>query len=98
MPTRNERQTRKAVRNALGNTTGQTVNERAFDKTLVAALTNSNVKTKPAVVALTPLTGAFGSAGSAIVDGTATYSQTITNNNNRALEDKINAIIAALKA
>lgn len=56
------------------------------------------VKSKAAVVALTPLTGAFGSTGNAIVDGTATYSQTITNNNNRALEDKINAIIAALKA
>ena len=56
------------------------------------------VKSKTQVAALTPLTGAFGSTGSAIVDGTATYSQTITNNNNRALEDKINAIIAALKA
>lgn len=53
---------------------------------------------KPAIAALTPLTGAFGTPGNAIVDGTGTYSQTITNNNNRALEDKINAIIAALKA
>lgn len=56
------------------------------------------VKAKTQIAALTPLTGAFGSTGNAIVDGTATYSQTITNNNNRALEDKINAIIAALKA
>lgn len=56
------------------------------------------VKAKAQVAALTPLTGAFGTTGNAIVDGTATYSQTITNDNNRRLEDKINAIIAALKA
>lgn len=48
--------------------------------------------------AIPVLTGAFGSTGSAIVDATATFSQSITNNNNRALEDKINAIIAALIA
>lgn len=54
--------------------------------------------TKPNIVALTALTGAFGSPGSAIVDATASFSQSITNNNNRALEDKINAIIAALQA
>ena len=56
------------------------------------------MKAKAQVAALTPLTGAFGTTGNAIVDGTATYSQTITNDNNRRLEDKINAIIAALKA
>lgn len=56
------------------------------------------VKAKTQIAALTPLTGAFGTTGNAIVDGTATYSQTITNDNNRRLEDKINAIIAALKA
>lgn len=64
----------------------------------VANQIDGAVATKAQIAALTPLTGAFGSTGSAIVDGTATYSQTITNNNNRALEDKINAIIAALKA
>lgn len=64
----------------------------------VATQIDGAVASKTAIAALTPLTGAFGTTGNAIVDGTATYSQTITNNNNRALEDKINAIIAALKA
>lgn len=64
----------------------------------VASQIDGAVASKTAIAALTPLTGAFGTPGSAIVDGTATYSQTITNNNNRVLEDKINAIIAALKA
>lgn len=64
----------------------------------VATQINSGTAQKAQIAALTPLTGAFGTTGSAIVDGTATYSQTITNNNNRALEDKINAIISALKA
>lgn len=97
MPTNNENATRKALVQAFGGTGGGN-NEKDFDKALIAAVSGSNVKTKPAVVALTPLTGAFGTTGSAIVDGTATYSQTITNDNNRRLEDKINAIIAALKA
>ena len=48
--------------------------------------------------AIPSLTGAFGTTGNAIVDGTATYSQTITNNNNRALEDKLNAVLVALRA
>jgi len=61
---------------------------------IVANLPGSNTS----VVALTPLTGAFGTTGSAIVDVTGTFSQTILNNNFRALEDKINAVIAALKA
>lgn len=64
----------------------------------VATQIDGAVKAKTQIAALTPLTGAFGTTGNAIVDGTATYSQTITNDNNRRLEDKINAIIAALKA
>lgn len=97
MPVNNERAARKALVQAFGGT-GKVNTEKDFDASLVAAVTASNVKTKPAVVALTPLTGAFGTTGNAIQDGTATYSQTITNENNRRLEDKINAIIAALKA
>lgn len=54
--------------------------------------------TKPEIVALTSLTGAFGTPGNAIVDVTATPTQTTINNNFRAVEDKINAILAALKA
>lgn len=61
---------------------------------VAANLTGSN----PAVTAITPITGAFGSTGNAIVDVTGTFSQTILNNNFRVLEDKVNAILAALKA
>lgn len=42
------------------------------------------------------LTGAFGTTGDAISDVTAAFDQSILNNNFRALEDKINAIHAAL--
>lgn len=51
-----------------------------------------------AVAAITPLTGTSGTTGDAIVDVGASFSQTTLNNNFRALEDKINAVIAALKA
>lgn len=64
----------------------------------VAKQIDGAVATKAQVAALTPLTGAFGSTGNAIVDVTASFSQTILNNNFRALEDKLNAVIAALKA
>ncbi len=64
----------------------------------IASQINAAIATKTQIAALTGLTGAFGTPGNAIVDGTSTYSQTITNNNNRALEDKVNAIITALKA
>lgn len=64
----------------------------------VATQIDAAVAAKTQVAALTALTGAFGVTGNAIVDETATFSQTIANNNNRALEDKVNAIIAALKA
>lgn len=50
------------------------------------------------LTAITPITGAFGTTGNAIVDVTGTYNQSILNNNFRVLEDKINAILAALKA
>ena len=42
------------------------------------------------------LTGAFGTTGDAIVDVTASFDQTILNNNIRRLEDKINALHAAI--
>lgn len=51
-----------------------------------------------AMQAIAPLTGAFGTTGNAIADVTGTFSQTILNNNFRALEDKVNSILAALKA
>lgn len=50
------------------------------------------------IQAITPLTGAFGTTGNAIADVGATFDQTTLNNNFRRLEDKINAVIAALKA
>jgi hypothetical protein len=64
----------------------------------VASQINGGVAAKTQVTALTPLTGAFGSTSSAIVDVGASFSQTTLNNNFRALEDKINVVIAALKA
>ena len=42
------------------------------------------------------LTGTSGSAGDAIADVGGSFSQTTLNNNFRALEDKVNAIHAAL--
>ncbi len=50
------------------------------------------------LTAITTITGAFGTTGNVIVDVTGTYNQSILNNNFRVLEDKINAILAALKA
>jgi hypothetical protein len=45
-----------------------------------------------------PLTGAFGSTGNAIADVTGAFSQTILNNNFRAIEDKVNALIVLLQS
>lgn len=42
------------------------------------------------------LTGSFGTTGDAIADVTASFDQSILNNNFRALEDKYNALHAAL--
>lgn len=64
----------------------------------VAAQIDGAVAGKAQVTALTPLTGASGTTGNAIVDVGASFNQTTLNNNFRALEDKINAVIAALKA
>lgn len=64
----------------------------------VANQIDGAVAAKAQVAALTALTGAFGSTGNAIVDASGAFSQSILNNNFRALEDKINAVIAALKA
>lgn len=44
------------------------------------------------------ITGAFGTPGTAIADVTGTFSQTILNNNFRALQDRLNALTTALKA
>lgn len=54
--------------------------------------------TGAAAASIAPLTGASGTTGNAIVDVGASFNQTTLNNNFRALEDKINAILAALKA
>jgi hypothetical protein len=42
------------------------------------------------------LTGSFGTTGDAIADVGGSFSQTTLNNNFRAIEDKVNAIHAAL--
>lgn len=85
MSTVNERSTRKAVNTALGGT-GSTVNERAFDKSVAAALVDINVKTKPEVVALTAEATA-----NATNEATAV---TLVN----SLKGKYNSLLAALKA
>ena len=59
--------------------------------------TAARAPSKIAATALTPLTGTFGVAGDPIVDVTGSFVQVNLNNNFRRLEDKINAIIAALK-
>lgn len=63
-----------------------------------AAQINSGTAQKSQIVALTALTGAFGTPGNAVVDVGASFVQATLNNNFRVLEDKINAVIAALKA
>jgi len=85
MPTLNERQTRKATKAALG-ATGSVANERAYDKSIVASLTNINVKTKPQIVALT-------AEATANATDLAT-AQALAN----SLKTKYNALLAALKA
>jgi len=50
------------------------------------------------IQAMTNLTGAFGSTGTAIVDVTAAFSQSILNNNFRVLQDRLNALTTALRS
>jgi hypothetical protein len=59
--------------------------------------TEAKKPAKVAFTAITPLTGAFGTTGDAIVDVTGAFVQATLNNNFRRLEDKINALIAASK-
>lgn len=47
--------------------------------------------------ALTSLTATAGTANDTLVDGGATYSQTIFNDNFRDVAAKVNAILAALR-
>ena len=63
----------------------------------IAQIAASGASTNPNVQALTPLTGAFGTTGNAIVDVGGAFVQATLNDNFRRLEDKINAVIAALK-
>ncbi len=75
---------------------------RLAERSMVPELAREIVRNLPgsndAVVALTPLTGASGTTGNAIVDVGASFSQSTLNDNFRRLEDKVNAIIAALKS
>ncbi len=75
---------------------------RLTERSMVPELAREIVRNLPgsntAVVALTPLTGASGTTGNAIADVGASFHQTTLNNNFRALEDKVNAIIAALQS
>lgn len=111
MPTNNESTIRKALLTAFGGT-GSTNNERNWVKSLITAITNSNVKSKPAVVALVPLTGSVGTANDAMIAVPASTlatdfatqktsidaAITAINNNLADLQAKQNAVIAALKA
>ena len=63
-------------------------------KVLAAQLPNS----QPAMQAIVPLTAATGTTGNTIADVTGAFSQTVLNNNFKALSDKVNAILAQLKA
>jgi nicotinamide mononucleotide (NMN) deamidase PncC len=63
----------------------------------VAGAIASGASQNANVQALTALTGAFGTTGNAIADVGGSFVQATLNNNFRALEDKVNAIIAALK-
>ena len=81
----NEATNRKALVAAFGGT-GKTNNEAAFEKSLVTAVTASNVKTKPAIVALT-------AESTANATDLAT-AQALAN----SLKAKYNALLAALKA
>lgn len=48
--------------------------------------------------AIANLTDAFGTADGTVADATATFSQSVTNDNNQEFTAKINAILAALRA
>ena len=50
----NERTNRKAVLAALGQNTTAAQNEQTYNKAVIAGVGNVNLKTKPAIVALTP--------------------------------------------
>lgn len=65
---------------------------------LAREIANNIPSANATVQAMTNLTGAFGSTGTAIVDVTATFTQTILNNNFRVLQDRINALTTALRS
>lgn len=89
MATNNEVAVRKATLVALG-ATGNTSNEREYDKSLVAAFTQANPSTKTEVIALTDASVAHAL--------NATFSDVEVEAALNALGAKVNAIIAALKA
>lgn len=63
-------------------------------KLVASGIPSANVT----IQAMTNLTGAFGSTGTAIVDVTGAFSQSILNNNFRVLQDRLNALTTALRA
>ena len=98
MATNNEVAVRKATLTALG-ATGNTANERVFNKSLIAALQEANPSTKAEIVALVALTDSSGGTPSnTIVDVPASYTEATLANQIASLTAKVNAIIAALKA
>lgn len=51
-----------------------------------------------AMLAIVPLTAATGTTGNTVVDVGAAFNQATLNNNFKAISDKLNAILAQLKA
>ena len=79
------------------NTTGATlaagsVIDISFGDTSVAGRFENGVRVR----GVTALTAATGTASDTVADAGASYNQTTTNNNNKALAEKINEIRAAL--
>lgn len=65
----------------------------------LAKLIASGIPSANATIqAMSNITGAFGVTGTAIVDVTATPTQTAVNNNFRVLQDRLNALTTALRA
>lgn len=103
----NEATNRKALVNAFGGT-GRTNNEAEFDKSLIAAIKNSTVKTKPAVVALVALTDSTAGtpdntvaaipAATAATTDTSAASLTSTNASLTAVRNDLSDLTAKVNA
>lgn len=98
MATNNEVAVRKATLTALG-ATGNTSNEREYDKALIAALTQANPSTKTEVVALVALGGTITGATAndtmtAVADIALSTSNTYTD---AAVNAAVNTAIASIE-